>query len=75
MNVRNVSEMVLVQAIVRAVTAVALVGVVVWSVIAEVAIDDALLKVVFAVLAAYFGISARSTWTRYRSRKRGDGDG
>lgn len=61
-------------AIVKSVLAVALVGVVVWSVIAEVAIDDAVLKVILAVLGAYFGFSARYYWAGYRNRTWWDRD-
>ncbi len=75
MSVKNVSKMIWWLAIVKSVIAVAFVGVVVWSIVAEVSIDDAVLKIVLAVLGAYFGISAKYYWSGRKSRKRGDEDG
>ena len=67
MSGRNVSDLVWLLAIIKAAVAVALAGVVVWSIVVGVAIDDVVLKVILVILAAYFGVSAVHYGARYWS--------
>ena len=55
----------------KALISVMLAGVVVYSIVAGVAVDAELLKVILALLAAYFGLSARL----YHSAGKGGGGG
>lgn len=63
------TDLVWLLAIVKAAVAVVLAGVVVRSIVVGVAIDDVVLKVILAVLAAYFGVSSVHYGIRYWSRE------
>ena len=70
MKIRVSARELQVMAWAKAIIAVLLAGVVVYSIVAGIPVDADLLKVILALLAAYFGFSAKLYYSG-----RGDGSG